>query len=60
MLYVHVAEHHRRDLPAEVVEATKGEADPDRRILSMLAGRAFIDVRGKELTKSGPAVAEAV
>jgi integrase len=60
MLYVHVAEHHRRDLPAEVVEAAKGEADPDRRILSMLAARAVIDMRDKNLTKSGTAVAEAV
>ena len=39
MLYVHVAENHRRDLPAAVIEAGQGETDPDRRILKMLAAR---------------------
>jgi len=42
MLYVHVAENHRRDLPAAVIEAGQGESDPDRRILRMLGARGKI------------------
>jgi hypothetical protein len=40
-----VAENHRRDIPECVLEAGQGEADPDRRILKMLAAR------GKNLAK---------
>jgi len=32
MIYVHVAENHRRELPQAVIEASLGEADPDRRV----------------------------
>jgi hypothetical protein len=39
MLYVHVAENHRRDLPPAVLAAGSGETDPDRRILRMLGAR---------------------
>lgn len=39
MLYVHVAEHHTRDLPEGVLEASRGHDDPDRRILAMLGAR---------------------
>ena len=39
MIYVHVAENHRRDVPGVVQEAGLGEADPDRRILKMLGAR---------------------
>jgi len=39
MIYVHVAETHRRDLPDSIVAAASGELDPDRRILKMLAAR---------------------
>ena len=49
MLYVHVAENHRRDLPAAVIEAGQGETDPDRRILRMLGAR------GKNLAKEAGA-----
>jgi integrase len=38
MLYVHVAENHRRDIPASISEAA-GEVDTDRRILKMLGAR---------------------
>ena len=31
MLYVHVAENHRRDIPADIVAAAAGELDPDSR-----------------------------
>ena len=39
MRYVHVAESHRRELPPELLAATEGEFDPDRRILKLLGGR---------------------
>ena len=49
MIYVHVAENHRREIPECVLEAGLGESDPDRRILKMLAAR------GKNLAKAeGP------
>src|SRR5215470_4713697 len=39
MIYVHVAEAHRRDIPERVLAAAAGETDPDRRILLMLGSR---------------------
>jgi hypothetical protein len=33
MIYVHVAEAHRRDIPAPMLAAAVNETDPDRRIL---------------------------
>jgi integrase len=42
MLYVHVAEAHRRQIPAEVLSAAAGETDPDRRIVAMLGGRGNV------------------
>jgi integrase len=42
MLYVHVAEHHRRDIPPELFDAVAKEIDPDRRVLGMLGARAKI------------------
>jgi integrase len=39
MIYVHVAENHRREVPEPVLAAAAAEADPDRRILKMLAAR---------------------
>lgn len=42
MLYVHVAEDHRRPIPAVVLRAPGVENDPDRRILAMLGARAAV------------------
>lgn len=39
MLYVHTAEAHHRELPAEVLAAGEAERDPDRRVLAMLGAR---------------------
>jgi integrase len=39
MLYVHVAENHRREIPGVILEAAHGEMDPDSRVLKMLAAR---------------------
>jgi integrase len=39
MIYVHVAESHRREIPEPVLEAGSAEHDPDRRILAMLSAR---------------------
>ena len=46
MIYVHVAENHRRDVPPAVIEASLGEPDPDRRVLKMLGAR------GKNMAKT--------
>jgi integrase len=40
MLYVHVAEQHRRAIPDDVLLSAAQEIDPDQRILTMLAARA--------------------
>ena len=49
MIYVHVAENHRREIPVCVLEAGQTETDPDRRVLGMLGAR------GKNLAKApGP------
>jgi integrase len=39
MLYVHVAENHRRETPEAIVAAGRGETDPERRVLKMLGAR---------------------
>jgi hypothetical protein len=39
MIYVHVAENHRREIPACVLGAGQAETDPDRRVLGMLGAR---------------------
>ncbi len=39
MLYVHVAQNHRRDIPPAISDAAAGEQDPDQRILKMLGAR---------------------
>jgi integrase len=39
MIYVHVAETHRREIPEAVLEAGNAERDPDRRVLAMLSAR---------------------
>jgi hypothetical protein len=48
MLYVHVAEAHRRDVPEDILEAARGIDDPDRRITAMLGARCRVPtvVRG--------------
>lgn len=38
MIYVHVAENHRREIP-EAIMAAATELDPDRRGLAMLGAR---------------------
>jgi integrase len=52
MLYVHVAEAHRRDLPPAILAAAAAEVDPDRRILAMLGSRC-ISVASAGVTKIG-------
>jgi len=39
MLYVHLAENHRRDIPESIVAAGCNEVDPDRRVIKMLSAR---------------------
>ncbi len=42
MLYVHVAEDHRRPIPPAVLQAAGSETDPDRRIAMMLGARVAV------------------
>jgi len=44
MIYVHVAEHHRREIPEPILEAAQRETDPDRRVLAMLGARGGVNV----------------
>jgi len=46
MIYVHVAENHRREIPEASAAAALSETDPDRRVLAMLSAR------GKNLPKT--------
>ena len=43
--YVHVAEVHRRDLPAEILAAAQGELEPDRRVLKLPGARRLVQAR---------------
>jgi hypothetical protein len=42
MLYVHVAENHRRELPEPILAASSRETDPDRRVVATLDARGRI------------------
>ena len=42
MLYVHLAEQHRRAIPEPVLGAGAREVDPDERILAMLGARGRV------------------
>src|SRR4029077_160900 len=59
MLYVHVAENHRRDIPEDIVTAGLGEIDPDRRVLRMLGARGS-HVAAEATVMEGNAVLTAV
>jgi hypothetical protein len=58
MIYVHVAENHRREISDLILEASKVETDPDRRILAMLGARGAVkppeatDVRGANVAQN--------
>ncbi len=53
MLYVHLAEQHRRDVPTPVLKAGARELDPDLRILAMLGERCSAwQPRGSEKRKT--------
>ena len=54
MLYVHVAENHRRDSPDFILEAGSAEHEPDRRVLAMLGARA----RGSQVAADTPTAKE--
>jgi integrase len=57
MLYVHVAEHHRRDLPPELTDAVAGETDPDRRVIGMLGARGKVLPRVEVVRADSAAIA---
>jgi len=45
MLYVHVAQHHGREVPAPVRAAAEGVIDADGRVLAMLGGRSGVETK---------------
>lgn len=53
MLYVHVAEQHRRSIPESVLRIGAAELDPDQRVLAMLGARGAVawQQRANESTK---------
>jgi integrase len=53
MLYVHVAEQHRRAIPESVLRIGAAELDPDQRVLAMLGARGAVSwqQRANESTK---------
>ena len=54
MIYVHVAEHHRREIPEGLIAAAQEERDPDRRVLAMLGARGS-HVAAETAPKTKPA-----
>jgi len=56
MIYVHVAETHRRDIPTAILAAAAGETDPDRRILKMLAARGSHAAASKLSSEENPSM----
>ncbi len=57
MIYVHVAENHRREIPESILDAASGESDPDRRVLKMLAARASHVQARSSAKEKGAAIA---
>jgi integrase len=54
MLYVHVAEIHRRPIPPAILKEGARESDPDRRILEMLGARGHLTATEKEEESKRP------
>jgi hypothetical protein len=54
VIYAHAAENHRREIPAA---APAAEADPDRKVLAMLAARGsqVVADQGPETKKAAKA-----
>jgi hypothetical protein len=57
VIYAHAAENHRREIPAAVSAAPAAEADPDRKVLAMLAARGsqVVADQGPETKKAAKA-----
>jgi len=53
MLYVHITENHRQEIPAVILAATQGEADPDRRVLKILV-RVAATWQSRTITSNNP------
>jgi integrase len=54
MLYVHLAETHRRPIPPSILKEGAREADPDRRILEMLTARGNLTATESVEEKKAP------
>jgi hypothetical protein len=58
MLYVHVADNHRREIAEGILAAGAGETDPEARIITMLGARGS-HVAADSDAKNGKAVTPA-
>jgi hypothetical protein len=54
MIYLHVAENHRREIPACVLEAGQAETDPARRVLECSMPVANRGARNKKGCECSP------
>ena len=59
MLYVHVAENHRREIPDVILAAGNAEPDPDPRIIGMLGARGTFVPRSGAATDGNRVAAAA-
>ena len=57
MIYVHVAQNHRREIPEGILQAGASESDPDRRVLKMLGARASQAQASSNAKEKGAAIA---
>jgi len=56
MLYVHVADNHRREIPEGILAAGAGESDPDARIVKLLGARGSHVAAAPGTVKETPVV----
>ncbi len=53
MRYVHVADHHHRNIPTVVERAGGGISDVTARVVAMLSARGEVDGRGNSVATEG-------
>ncbi len=49
MRYVHVARHHRREVPAVISRAADGARDEEGKVLATLSARGEVEWRGNQV-----------
>jgi hypothetical protein len=53
MRYVHVAEHHHRQVPDAIIRAGQGEMDVGKRVIAMLGARGAVIPNGDMAATAG-------